>query len=134
MTLMLIRFHANCYQMILLAFASIMHVAASLSLPRRLLMCSTGLQEQPLFGGIWLPSTLVVAYVYQLYRWSLEMRATRLAGIDPFKATAMYPAAVGTVLYLAALCLGKRAMATRQPYNCKNCMFVYNLYQVSRRF
>ena len=58
------------------------------------------------------------------------MRATRAAGHDPFKATAIWPAAAATLLYLTALYAGKRIMAQRQPFDCKKQMLVYNVYQV----
>ena len=92
--------------------------------------CRHTAPERPLFGGYWLPSCVACAYTYQLYRWYGDMRATRTAGHDPFKATAIWPAAAATLFYLTALYAGKRIMAQRQPFDCKKQMLVYNVYQV----
>lgn len=108
------------------------HALVTFTCPRRgerARLCSAT-TEKELFGGLWLPSLLAGTYAWTLYRWSLEMRATQASGIDPFKATAVWPSAVFTVIYLASLYFGKKLMASRQPFSCKNYMFVYNLYQV----
>jgi hypothetical protein len=95
--------------------------------------CRHTVTERPLVGGYWLPSGCAVAYVYQLHRWQDQMRNMRAAGEDPFKATAVWPAAVATICYLAVLYLGKRIMLQRQLYDCRKFMLVYNLYQVRQR-
>lgn len=56
---------------------------------------------------------------------------THAQGIDPFKATSWYPAAVLTVLYMLFVKLGPKAMASRSAeFDVKPLMLIYNLYQV----
>jgi hypothetical protein len=94
---------------------------------KQLARCREG---QPLFGGVWLASSLALCYAYVLVNWYGQMRDTLLGGTDPFKATSWLPALVGSIVYLSIVLLTRQALKDRKSYDCKRYMLIYNAYQV----
>lgn len=84
----------------------------------------------PQFGAYWAAATLALGFAYRLSRWQAEMRATQAAGTDPFKATSIAPAAIGSLAYIAFVQAGRVAMRHRPAFDCKPYMLVYNAFQV----
>ena len=90
-------------------------------------------RSRQLTSALWLPMCIAAAYLLVLRTWGLQMQASNLQGSDPFKQTSWIPAAVASVLYLLFVHFGRKFMASRKPYELKDCMFTYNVYQACDR-
>jgi elongation of very long chain fatty acids protein 4 len=81
--------------------------------------------QESLTTRLWIPFALCFAYLYGLKIISSDWNEDKTV----FNTCSIWVPIIGCVVYLIGVFLGKRFMKNREPFNLKNFMFTYNLYQ-----